>query len=188
MTFAKFAQKWNNILHRDLGYFFAGLTVMYAISGIALNHINDWDPNYSITRTDVSAGRPVGPGDIDKAGVKQLLADWGFEGTYKKHYYPDDETMKIFFRGGSVLLDVAGGEGYVEEVTRRPVFFEVNYLHYNVPKKLWTWYSDIFAAALGILAVTGLFILKGRKGIKGRGAWLTAAGLLIPMLFLIMAL
>jgi hypothetical protein len=24
--------------HRDLGYFFAGLTVIYAVSGIAVNH------------------------------------------------------------------------------------------------------------------------------------------------------
>lgn len=188
MKFTTVVQKWNNILHRDLGYFFAGLTVMYAISGVALNHLNDWDANYVVTQTDVKAGRSLAPGDIDREGVKQLLASWGFEGTYKKHYYPDEATLKIFFRGGSVILDLPTRAGYIEEVNRRPLFFEVNYLHYNVPKKLWTWYSDIFAGALAILAITGLFILKGRKGIKGRGAWLTAAGLLIPAIFLILAL
>jgi len=44
--------KWrrlNNAVHRDLGYFFTGMIIIYALSGIALNHRNDWNPNYSIT-------------------------------------------------------------------------------------------------------------------------------------------
>jgi hypothetical protein len=42
-------------------------------------------------------------------------------------------------------------------------------MHLNHPKKLWTWMADIYAAVLIILAVTGLFVLKGKKGITGRG-------------------
>ena len=34
------------------------------------------------------------------------------------------------------------------------------------------------------LAVTGLFVIRGKKGIKGRGAWLATTGILIPLLFL----
>jgi hypothetical protein len=30
-----------------------------------------------------------------------------------------------------------------------------------------------------------MFALKGRKGITGRGAWLTAIGVIIPVAFLI---
>ncbi|HQL31599.1 MAG TPA: hypothetical protein PLM67_15390, partial [Thermoanaerobaculales bacterium] len=41
--------------HRDVGYFIAGLTVIYAVSGIAVNHIDDWNPSY----VDVVDGDPT---------------------------------------------------------------------------------------------------------------------------------
>ena len=47
---------WRKLIiatHRDVGYFFAGLTVIYAVSRVAVNHIDDWNPNYVI-RTDVA--------------------------------------------------------------------------------------------------------------------------------------
>jgi uncharacterized membrane protein YhdT len=44
--------------------------------------------------------------------------------------------------------------------------------------------ADIHAVVLLILAVMGLFVLKGKKGITGRGAWLTGAGILAPVIFL----
>jgi len=37
-----------------------------------------------------------------------------------------------------------------------------------------------------IMAISGLFILKGRNGITRRGAWLTGVGIIIPVVFLIM--
>ena len=41
-------RKWSRILHRDIGYFFIGTTIIYGLSGIALNHMNDWNPNYKV--------------------------------------------------------------------------------------------------------------------------------------------
>ena len=37
-----------------------------------------------------------------------------------------------------------------------------------------------------IINVTGLFILKGKNGIKGRGKWFIAAGFIPPILALIL--
>jgi len=37
-----------------------------------------------------------------------------------------------------------------------------------------------------VLAISGLFILKGKNGITRRGAWLTAAGIIVPIVFLVM--
>ena len=36
-----------------------------------------------------------------------------------------------------------------------------------------------------LLAITGLFILKGKNGITRRGAWLTALGIVVPIIFLL---
>ncbi|MFT6900575.1 MAG: hypothetical protein ACJAXS_000745 [Colwellia sp.] len=44
--------KLNRTLHRDIGYLCIGLAIVFAISGIALNHVGDWDPNYIVERTE----------------------------------------------------------------------------------------------------------------------------------------
>ena len=60
----------------------------------------------------------------------------------------------------------------------------MDYLHYNKPKKLWTWFSDLYALGLVLLAISGLIVVKGKKGILGRGGILTVIGILIPLAFL----
>ncbi len=181
-------RRWNQAIHRDLGYFFSAMTIIYAISGIALNHIKEWDPNYHITHREVQVRSGIEHDGFDRTAALTMLEEFGEEGNYKKHYFPDESTLKIFLDGGSLTVDTPSGSGILEHARRRAVFFEVNYLHYNTPRQLWTWFSDIFAGALVVLAISGLFILKGSKGITGRGAWLTAAGFLIPAIFLILYL
>ncbi|MDV7392429.1 hypothetical protein RZS08_13780, partial [Arthrospira platensis SPKY1] len=44
---------WFRVIHRDSGYFLFGMTIIYAVSGIALNHINDFDPSYSKTINNI---------------------------------------------------------------------------------------------------------------------------------------
>src|SRR3954468_16598061 len=39
-------QPWVRALHRDFGFLVIGLTVIYAFSGLAVNHVADWDPNF----------------------------------------------------------------------------------------------------------------------------------------------
>ena len=55
--------------HRDIGYFFAGLTVLYAISGVAVNHIDDWNPSY-VVRTEV---REIG--ELRDGSRRELAAE-----------------------------------------------------------------------------------------------------------------
>ncbi|MDP6946514.1 MAG: hypothetical protein QF464_20360, partial [Myxococcota bacterium] len=50
--------------HRDVGYLVVGLTITYAISGIAVDHTEDWNPNRSVTWTDLSLG-PITGADSD---------------------------------------------------------------------------------------------------------------------------
>ena len=39
-------RKLNNALHRDVGYLIVGLTIVYGVSGLAVNHRADWNPSY----------------------------------------------------------------------------------------------------------------------------------------------
>ena len=179
----------NRATHRDLGYFFTGMIIIYALSGIALNHRNDWNPNYSIKTKTLTLKVPsVIKSDEEEKAVTMVLKQIGEEDNYRKHYFPADNELKIFLKGGgSVDVNLDTGKTLYEKLKKRPVFFEVNLLHYN-PGRLWTWFSDTFSVALIILGITGLFILKGKNGITGRGAWLTIAGIIIPLIFLFMYL
>ena len=177
-------RKINNILHRDVGYFFFGMFIIYALSGIALNHIDDWDPNYIIENKHVQANPASLSPKMDSREIDQLLGELKVNKKVKKHYYPSPATLKVFLQGGSLTLDVRSGRGVLETVDRRPIFYEVNYLHYNHTKFLWTWFSDIFAGGMILLAITGLFVLRGKNGLKRRGVWFMLVGIIIPIAFL----
>ena len=178
-------RRWNRATHRDLGYFFVATTLIYALSGIALNHIDDWNPSYSITHREVRWTGGQGP--VTDEQVQTFLRTIGEAARYKKHYQPGPEQVKVFLDGGTVVVNLASGRGVLERLERRPLFYEVNFLHYN-PKRLWTWFADAYCIALVVLAISGLFILKGKQGITGRGAWLTGIGFIVPLVLLLMYL
>jgi hypothetical protein len=178
-------RKLNRSLHRDLGYIFFFLTIIYGLSGIALNHIDDWNPSYIIRNREIHVESiPTNKTDISQSVVSNLLKEYAPNEKYKNHYFPNDNTLKIFIKNGSIIIDLETGQGNIETSKRRPIFHQFNYLHYN-PHKLWTWISDIYAVSLLLLAITGLFILKGKNGITRRGAWLTGIGIIVPIIFLL---
>jgi hypothetical protein len=61
-------RRWNNIIHRDLGYLCFGLTIIYVISGVAVNHIHDWNPTYKIEKVKSNIGPVLNEG-IKKSGT-----------------------------------------------------------------------------------------------------------------------
>ncbi|MBP7949340.1 MAG: hypothetical protein KA004_06765 [Verrucomicrobiales bacterium] len=47
-------RRLNANLHRDIGYFLSGLIFIYCLSGIALNHVDDWDPDFVIHKRTIT--------------------------------------------------------------------------------------------------------------------------------------
>ncbi len=176
-------RKINRAVHRDLGYFFFGMCIIYGLSGIALNHRHDWNPNYIITEEEFQLALPSEEKEDNRSLSLYFLEQIGEEGNYRTQTKSGDR-LRIYIQGGTVNVNVVSGKGDIEKIRRRPVFYEVNFLHYNPPRKLWTWFSDLFAGSLIILAFTGLFIIRGKNGITRRGAWITGAGILIPLVLL----
>ncbi len=180
-------RKWNRVLHRDLSYFFTGMTIIYALSGIALNHIQDWNPSYIIQTREIQLDKPYTREELNETTIKNLLEKYGERKTYKKYYFPANDQLKVFITGGSVYINLKSGKGLIEKISRRPLFYEINFLHYN-PIRWWTWFSDIFCVALILITITGLLIIRGKNGITGRGWWMATLGLVIPVAALIFLL
>lgn len=178
-------RKWNRILHRDIAYFFFGMTIIYCISGIALNHKKDWNPNYDITYKEFTFTDNIDKSSVSTEWVISLLKKYNEEDHYKKYFFSDAQTLKIFIDNGSVTINMESKEGSIEKISKRPFFFEVNFLHYN-PGKWWLWFSDIFCVGMIVIAITGLFIIaKSKNSLTRRGVWFILAGLVIPILALI---
>lgn len=175
-------RKLNRILHRDIGYFFFGMCIIYGISGIALNHRHHWNPNYIINNTSFRVNLPQNVSD-ELIWVEKTLESLDKSDAYKTHAFSKN-NLRIFINGGTVNVNIITGEGNLETIKKRPVFNQINFLHYNTPRKLWTWFSDLFALGLIILAITGLFVLKGKNGFSQRGVYFVVTGIVIPLLLL----
>ena len=169
--------------HRDLGYFFAGLTVIYAVSGIAVNHIEDWNPSY-VVRTELLE---LGPLPDAAAGelADEVLERLAIDESPRSVVRTAPQQLKIFLDHRTLTVGVPEGSVADERSRRRIALFEANYLHLNRGKGLWTWIADAYAVGLLVLACTGIFIVTGAKGLGGRGRWLLLAGLAIPIAYLV---
>lgn len=177
-------RKLNNILHRDFGYFFAGTTVIYAVSGLAVNHVNDWNPNFIISHHKIKVEALASHDSVTTDWITSVLEPLDEQDHYRSHDFPTPKKVKIYLKDGSVFITLASGDGEYETVRRRPFFYQINALHLS-PRKYWLVFSDIFCVSLVLICITGLFVLKGKKGITGRGAVLAGAGALVPLLFLL---
>lgn len=172
-------------LHRELGFLAVGLTLIYALSGIAVNHAHHWDANYERTLGELTI---AAPGTGPTAEVEPLVLErLGLAGVPIKGTWRDSETLlQIFLEGEQYDVDLASGLVKHHGFARRPLFYEVNYLHLNNGKAPWTGIADAFAGILIVLALTGVWLVRGGKGLAGRGGVLAALGFLLPILFVVL--
>ena len=184
------AQKWRGALravHRDVGYLLTALTVGYAVSGVAVNHADDWNPSYHIEQGKVAVG-PLPKGNDLNAMERHVAAALTLDTSeIKGRLHSDVDEFTVFLqKGGEVKVRMSTGVGRMKRVTPRAGLFEMNVLHLNHLKGVWTWIADAFAIALAMLAITGLFMIKGRKGLAGWGKWWVVGGLVVPIVAIIM--
>lgn len=174
-------RRWNTALHRDVGFLCIGLTLLYAISGVAVNHIAEWNPSYRAERTTTNIG-PVAGNPAEPETIRMILARLDEQGKLESSYRPDPVSLQLFVEGRSILVNLTSGQVEYDRAIPRTGLREMNFLHLNHPKKAWTWVADLYAVALAFLAVSGLFMI--RRSILCRGLLLSGAGILLPLVFL----
>lgn len=173
--------KYARIIHRDLGFLTVGVCLIYAISGILLNHMDGKDPAY---KTEVFCLRL----DPD-LGKEELIVSWNDKKDLpelRKVMTIDDNHLRLMLDGGIGVYSKSDGRLDYEKYTKREFVYWINKLHYNKVKG-WSIMADFFAASLIFFAISGLVIVKGKKGISGRGKWYLILGLLIPVVYVILS-
>lgn len=196
---------WRSVLvglHRDLGFFGLGLTLVYALSGLATNHRAHWDYNYA-TRSEVrevgspaallGVDDPSSPAELARARQADLVAALGpatgHEGVPVNAFWRGADRLSVFWdQGERDVVDYAPSTGRAEctRKTPRPVLRTLNMLHMNEKRQVWTWVGDTYALLLLFLGVSGVLVVRGRKGLAGRGGMLVVAGILLPALLVVL--
>jgi hypothetical protein len=176
---------WLRALHRDTGYFVVGLTIIYAVSGLAVNHIADWDPSFSQIER-IHPLRATLPKN-DEAAAKRVLSELSIDEAPREVFRASDSQLEIVLDKRTLHVDEAERE--ILEEGQEPRFFLrlANWLHLNRGKKAWTFLADGYAVLLLFLALSGLFMIGGRKGLLGRGAVIAAVGAALPVLYVVLS-
>ncbi len=166
-------RKWLRNIHRDLGYFFVGIVLIYGISGILLNH--------KITAYSTDKRQVYISSNLNK---DELASYW-------KKQNPDLQLKNIMSQKGGMQLYLQGGIGHYisssgqlnyETYDRSLLIDFVHRLHYNTIKG-WKYMADFFAISLVFFAISGLFLSRGKHSFSKRGKWFTLIGLIITCVF-----
>ena len=173
-------RKWIIIIHRDLGFLMVGLSLVYGISGILLNHLEDNNFDYKIDRRTETI--------TSNLSLQELEDVWQSDKHKPKlnSVGSGNEIYRLLIDGGIGYYNIQTGVVNYEISKKRPFAYWINRLHYNRVKG-WMPMGDLYAVSLIFLALTGLFMIKGKNGIAGRGKWYLIIGLAIPIIYVIIS-
>jgi uncharacterized protein len=170
-------------LHRDLGYFYIGLIISFAFSGLLMNHRESWHPEKYTVETEAITVKLPAEHEITEKYAENLGKDLGINDKFRRHNIKKG-TLKISFENHDVEIDLRSGVGEVVAFNKTPLISQTMKLHKNT-SNWWIYYSDIFAISLITIAITGaIMIPAGKFTFKRRGWKLAVAGLIFPLLFL----
>jgi hypothetical protein len=171
-------------LHRDVGYLLVGLTFVYAISGLAVNHIEDWDPNFDQYERTHTLAAPL-PEDEAAAG-RQVLEQLGIDEQPSDVFLYEHE-LEIQLDNRSLYVDGKAMTILDRGQDERRVLRLANWLHLNRGKQAWTVVADGYAILLLFLASSGMLMLPGKHGFLGRGWLLVLIGAAIPIGYVVLS-
>lgn len=171
-------------LHRDLGYFYLGLIITFAFSGIMMNHRENWHPDkYTIEAEAIEISLPE-ESQINDAYAENLAKELKINDKVKRHMVRKGK-FKMQFENTEVEIDLKSGKGEIIHFIKTPIISQAMKLHKST-SNWWIYFSDIFGISLIFIAVTGAMMVKhGKHTFMRRGWKLAVAGLLFPILFLL---
>ncbi len=176
-------QKIRN-LHRDLGYFYIGLIISFALSGILMNHRDNWHAEkYTIETKAIKL----------KISEKAIITD-NYVDSLSKHLEIDDkirrfkidkEKLSISFEKNDVSINLKTGKGEIVTYIKTPIISSMMKLHKST-SNWWIYYGDIFGLSLITIAFTGMIMIRvGKNTFSKRGWKLALIGIIVPLLILL---
>ncbi len=139
--------------------------------------------DYTYENKEVILVLPENTKEITKEFIEEATKDLNLK--YDGHRIREDK-LRVYYKSNTVLdVDIKSGKGNLEFKRKVPIIGQSMYLH-KTTNNFWVWYSDIFGAAMLLIAITGILIPAGKNGFSKRGWKLAILGIIFPILFLIL--
>ena len=175
---------WVRGVHRDAGYFVVGFTFIYAISGLAVNHRGDWEPESVVTEKTVPLDTTLS--EDENEATREVMAELKLDGEPADVFGTDlDLEFRLDRDNTTVFVDKEAKTILVRSERDRVLIKAANWLHLAKGKKAWKYVADVYAILLLYLATSGMVMLPGKKGFAGRGWILVVAGIAVPVIYVL---
>lgn len=190
----------NNLLrslHRDLGYFFIGVTLIYSISGFILSVRGlGWFKEEYTFKTMINK-------NIAIENFQKVLISEAKKG--KLDYIYTTETKKIveininrlsfrkkeenilyfkYAKNLNIAYNTLSGATDIYYKAYPPYIEIFIRSHLSTNDNVWFYLSMTFSIVLAFLAISAIFMVKGKYGFKRRGIYLTTFGILTIFVFM----
>ncbi|MBN2727678.1 MAG: PepSY-associated TM helix domain-containing protein [Bacteroidales bacterium] len=175
--------KLNRQFHRNGGYLIVGIVCFFAITGILLNHRSSLKIGYSTTVSEYQLDA-FDTDTILRRHVNDMLMKIDTSAQMRAFQLNEDQ-LQIFINSGNVTIKEKNGEAEKVVWSHNQTWQTIKNLHMASFHSLWKWVSDFFALCLIFVAITGLYMAKGRNSFRKYGWRVFAVGSLIPILLVI---
>lgn len=154
-------------LHRDIGFFLIGITILFCLSGILLIY-RDTD----FLKVEKTIEKEI-PKQSDPSEIGRMLHIREFE-------VLRTEGEIVYFTNGTYN----SGTGVVKYTAKvLPAFFEkINQMHTASSGKVSHWFSLVFGVCLMFLAITSFWMFKPASKRFRRGVVFAGIGLLFAVI------
>ena len=129
-------------LHRDLGYFYVGLIISFAISGILMNHRDSWHADKYTTEIKAIKINLPKENEITDQFAENLGKSLGLEDKMRNQKIKKG-NLKISFENHDIEIDIKTGKGELVSFIKTPIVSQMMKLHKNT-SNWWIYYGDIF--------------------------------------------
>jgi hypothetical protein len=149
-----------------------------------MNHRDSWHAEkYTVETKSINVKIPTNE-NITEVYADSLGKTLGINDKIRRHKI-DDGKLKISFEKNDVEIDLKSGEGEIVSFIKTPIVSQMIKLHKNT-SNWWIYYGDIFGISLITIAITGMIMIpSGKFSFKRRGWKLAIAGLIFPLLILL---
>lgn len=170
-------------IHRDFAYFYVGLIISFSLSGIFLNHRQAWHPmRYQYASKEIALSQAIAADQVDETYLKGFSEEFGIDDQMRR-FAVDGNVLRVSYANTDAEVDLASRKGKIGMYRQTPLLGQMTELHVTT-NNWWIYYSDVFGLAMLTIAITGMFITKGKMSFKKRGWKLALAGILFPLIFL----
>lgn len=183
-------------LHRDLGYFVIGLTLIYTITGIVLSgralgwleqtYVIEKNLSKNISKKEFTKQLEISlkvldikndiPISIIKSASKNIK--------YFKFLEEKDNILYFKARSNNINYNTKSGNVIYKYISYPPYLKSVISAHKATHEKLWFYLAILYSIILSFLAISAIFMVKGKFGFKKRGIYFMLAGIFLVLIFL----